>query len=337
MEGSKLVSVLVDSGKKISMAELPVEQRTFSQLQLTEDQVEDFLDGNLDVLFAGDSDAQSLLQVGRQVPNEYKGECDLVALDAKGCIVAIEIKRDPKDCRARVEAFEMQAIRYASSFAGITTPEELIEKVYIPYLLKYQRDKIEGQDVHAYASKKVYEFLKENKCQDNFNTSQRIILVASGFDPEVKSACAWLYKNSVDITCIQISPLAHVDKTFLLVDRIIPPMALEDMLAKVAKRKVAFTQSEPVTGGDQLKRAKLPTTSEMFDQGLLNVGDIVTIKNQPESAATIIDYKFVEYKGMQTTWNKWAKDVTGWSAVNIYANVTVASGKTLDELRGKTE
>jgi len=334
MEGSKLVSVLVDSGKKISMADLPVEQKKFSQFQLTEDQVEDFLDGNLDVLFAGDSEAQSLLLVGRQVRNEYSGTCDLVAIDPKGCIVAIEIKRDPEDCKTRTESFEMQAVRYASSFARIATPEELIDQVFVPYLLKYHRDDFDSQDVHDYATRKVYGFLKE---KGNFNNSQRIILVASGFDPEVRSACAWLYKNNIDISCIQISPLSHDGKAYLLVDRIIPPLVLEDMLAKVVKRKIIPSDIRTDLRGEQLKRAKLPTTSEMFDEKLLSVGDTVMIKNQPESAAKIIDYKFVEYKGMQTTWNKWAKDVTGWSAVNIYANVTVASGKTLDELRGKTE
>lgn len=336
MEGSKLVSILVDSGKKISMAEPAVEQKTFSQLQLIEDHVEDFLDDNLDVLFAGDPEARSLLQVGRQVPNEYKGECDLVALDSKGCIVAIEIKRDPRDCRARVEAFEMQAIRYASSFARLSSPEELIEQVYVPYLLKYRKEEIAGKDVHVYASGKVDRFLRENNCRNTFNNKQRIILVASGFDPETKSACAWLYKNDIDITCIQISPLAHASQTFLLVDRIIPPLALEEMFAKVAKRKVVPTPGNTTNGTERVKRAKLPTTAEMFEQGQLKAGDTVMIKNEPESAAKVVDYKTVEFKGKATSWNAWAKEITKWSAVNIYANVTI-DGRTLDELRGNIE
>ncbi|NVN91934.1 MAG: hypothetical protein HXX11_15210 [Desulfuromonadales bacterium] len=144
MEGSKLVSILIDSGKKISVMEPPVEARTFGFLELKEDHIEAFLDGNLDVLFSGDDNALSLLPVGRQVPNEFGGECDLVAIDSEGCIVIIEIKRDPKDCKARVEAFEMQAIRYASSFALIESPDDLAEQVYVPYLRKYKSDKIAG-------------------------------------------------------------------------------------------------------------------------------------------------------------------------------------------------
>jgi len=62
----------------------------------------------------------------------------------------------------------------------------------------------------------------------------------------------------------------------------------------------------------------------------------VMIKKQEASAATVVDYKTVEYLGSNWSWNKWAKEITKWSAVNIYANVT-KNGKTLDELRGNTD
>ncbi len=335
MEGSKLVPIMIDSGRKISKSEPAVEPRTFSQYQLLEEHVETFLDGNLDVLFAGDPDAQSLLQVGRQVPNEYKGECDLVALDSNGCLVIIEIKRDPKDARARVEAFEIQAIRYASSFMRISTPEELVEQVYAPYLMKYQSEELAGNDAHIYATGKMNDFLRGNKCRGSFNNKQRIILVASGFDPETKSACAWLVKNGIDVSCIQISPLEHSGHSFLLVERIIPPPALEEMLSKVTTRKVVRPVL-PGNGGERPKKAKLPTTQEMFEQGQLKAGDTVIIKDRPNSTATVVDYRYVSYQDKAYSWNAWAKEITKWSAVNIYANVMM-NGKTLDELRGNTD
>jgi hypothetical protein len=107
------------------------------------------------------------------------------------------------------------------------------------------------------------------------------------------------------------------------------------MFSKVAKRKVVRTPTDP---GDEetVKRLKLPTTIEMFEQGQLVAGDVVMIKNQEASAATVVDYKTVNYSGNDLSWNKWAKQITKWSAVNIYANVT-KNGKTLDELRGNVE
>lgn len=338
MEGSKLVSVsvLVDTGKKMRVLEPTVECKTFGELGLVEDDIETFLDGNLDVLLSGDESALSLLQIGRQVPNEFGGECDLLAIDSNGSIVVIEIKRDPKDCRARVEAFEMQSIRYASSFTRINTPEELAEQVYVPYLLKYMRDVIACLDVHDYAKQRLDDFLRANKSRAEFNQKQKIILVASGFDPETKSACAWLRKNGVDISCIQITPLAHGAQNYLLIERIIPPPALEDMLAKVGKRKSIRTTNtgDPIIGRGT--RTKLMNTADMLTQGILARGDTVIVKDRPESAATIEDYKTVIFQGSPVSWNVWAKKITGWSAVNIYANVT-KDGKTLDELRFSDE
>jgi len=80
------------------------------------------------------------------------------------------------------------------------------------------------------------------------------------------------------------------------------------------------------------------TTSEMLEQGLISKGDAVIIKDRPESQAIIEDYKTVIYQGNPISWNAWAKLITEWSAVNIYANVySVKDGKTLDEIRSTYE
>jgi len=339
MEESKLVPVMIDSGKQISVMNTPVETKTFGVLELREEHLEAFLDENLDILFSGDDSSISLLPVGRQVPNEFGGECDLVAIDSEGCIVIIEIKRDPKDCKARVEAFEMQAIRYASSFALIESPDDLAEQVYVPYLRKYKSDKFAGLDAHDYARSEINGFLRTNNCLTEFNNKQKIILVASGFDPEAKSACAWLVDNGIDLACIQITPLTHSTQNYLLVDRIIPPPVLKDMFAKIVTRKaVRSVNNVAGSGSERTKRTKLMTTAEMIEQGLISKGDIVIIKDRQESKAIVEDSKTVTYQGRSMTWNAWAKLITEWSAVNIYANVySLKYEKTLDEIRNSYE
>ena len=74
----------------------------------------------------------------------------------------------------------------------------------------------------------------------------------------------------------------------------------------------------------------------MFEQGQLKAGDTVIIKDRPNSTATVVDYRYVSYQDKAYSWNAWAKEITKWSAVNIYANVMM-NGKTLDELRGNTD
>lgn len=86
---------------------------------------------------------ESMLIVGKQVRNAQHGISDLTAVDNKGNIVLVEIKRDRKDIEGRKEAFEFQAIRYAASYATIEDPEDLVNKIYAPYIKKY-RDEFEN-------------------------------------------------------------------------------------------------------------------------------------------------------------------------------------------------
>lgn len=82
-----------------------------------------------------------LLIVGRQVKNEKNGRSDLTAVDNNGNVVLVEIKRDRRDIEHRKEAFEFQAIRYAAGYATIEKTDELVKKVYAPYIEKYRSEK----------------------------------------------------------------------------------------------------------------------------------------------------------------------------------------------------
>jgi hypothetical protein len=333
-QSSNLVPVSISRNERVKMraTEPPVTSTTFGDLGLAEDDIEDFLDKNTYALISDDNSSQSMLIVGRQVKNEFGGRCDLVAIDADGAIVVIEIKRDPKDCKARVEAFEMQSIRYASSFTRIITPDELAEQVFTPYLQRYKRDDLDGKDVHDHAKKQIENFLIVNKCGSTFNQKQKIMLIASGFDPETISACAWLRKSGIDITCVQISPMTHVTQNFLLIETILPPPELDDFLGSVGKVKASRGTIVSGINTPRSSRAKFMTTAEMMERGLLKKEDAVTVKGYPNSMAIIEDYRTVIYNGKPTSWNEWAKDVTKWSAVNIYANV-MKDGRTLEEIR----
>lgn len=295
----------------------------FSTLNLKEEHIESFLAENLNILM-GDA-----ILVGRQVVNEQKSRADLVALDSDGCLVVIEIKRDMADCKARAEKFEMQAIRYAATYSRIRTVDELAELVYAPYLKKSELHEVTDEKALQIAKEKIAGIIKNSE----FNTRQKIILVASEFDKEVISACAWLVQNGIDISCIRLSPVRNGDSQLLLVvERVVPPPSLDEMLTPVARQK---SVADEVSGvGDESKKSRtiLPTLSALFEQKLIKTGDEVTIKDRAESAAKVINHKLVEYQGQQLPWNEWAKRVTGWSAVNIYANVMLG-GKTLDDLR----
>ncbi len=114
-----------------------IEAVTFLDLGMQENEIEEILRNSIDMLCG---DEESMLIVGRQVKNEKLGRSDLTAIDNNGSIVLIEIKRDRKDVESRKEAFEFQAIRYAASYATIESIDDLVKKIYAPYIENIARN-----------------------------------------------------------------------------------------------------------------------------------------------------------------------------------------------------
>lgn len=91
----------------------------------------------------------------------------------------IEIKRDRKDIENRKETFEFQAIRYTASYATIDSIDELVKKVYAPYIKKYSTEFELGELTSIELGiRKLDEFLEASGVESHFNLKQRIILVS---------------------------------------------------------------------------------------------------------------------------------------------------------------
>ncbi|MEI4282038.1 hypothetical protein [Tetragenococcus halophilus] len=183
-----------------------IEPITFGEMNIQEKDIEEMLRQNIEIIT---DEEESLLIIGDQIKNKENARSDLTALDQNGNIVLIEIKRDLKDIKQRVEAFEIQAIRYAASYATIETISEAVNKIYAPYINKHEEEfskDLTHLNSDELAKRKIVQFLEVNKSLDNFNKSQRIILVASDFDVQTLSAVAWLSENGVQIECYKLIP-----------------------------------------------------------------------------------------------------------------------------------
>ncbi|WP_242867566.1 hypothetical protein [Clostridium botulinum] len=83
-----------------------------------------------------------------------------------------------------------------------------------------------------------------------------------------------------------------------------------------------------------ITRTILPGMNKLFEWKIIKAGDIVVIKNRDNSEATVIDSKYVNFKGEKLTFNKWGQKVTGWSSIGIYDWVIIkGKDKTLYEMR----
>ncbi|WP_078427484.1 hypothetical protein [Alkalihalobacterium alkalinitrilicum] len=310
-------------------SESELKKLTFKELGIKENDIENFLKHNLDLLVG---DEESLLIVGQQVRNKQNGRSDLVAVDEKGNLVLIEIKRDVEDIRNRKEPFEIQAIRYAANYAKIQSKDQLVNDVFVPYLEKQKGTSDSVLTTSERARRILTNFLVQNEAGQAFNRKQRMILVASEFDEQTLSACAWLISNGVDISCFTIEPVKLNEQYLLDITKVLPVPHLEDFYVEVQENhKVRKSTNSMSTN---TPKQFLPRMNKLFDWGLLRAGDEIIIKNFEDSSAIALNEKEVEYQGKTMSYNQWGQTVTSWSSINIYEwTIPVGQTKTLHDLR----
>ena len=294
---------------------------------MTENDIEEVLRNSIDMIC---DEEESMLIVGRQVRNEKNGRSDLTAVDNNGNIVLIEIKRDRKDIEHRKEAFEFQAIRYAASYATIDKIDDLVKKVYAPYIEKY-RSEFELGELTSFelGIRKLNEFLRVNDAQKNFNEKQRIILVASDFDEQTLSAVAWLNSNNVDMSCYRLTPYKLNEDIFFYVEKLLPVTNYDDYYVNLMDKSAVTT----VTGDKKITRISLPKIDLMLEWGVVKEGDIIVAKGR-EDEGRLLSNGNVMVNGEEKSMQAWLKEVYGWSSVQTYVfAVHKETGKTLSQIR----
>lgn len=303
-----------------------IEPVTFSELEMKESDIEEILRCSIDMLC---DDEESMLIVGRQVKNEKDGRSDLTAVDNNGNIVLIEIKRDKNDIIHRKEAFEFQAIRYAASYATINNIDDLVKKVYAPYIEKYQSEFERGElTSYELGIRKLNEFLIENDSEKNFNQNQRIILAASDYDEQTLSAVAWLNKNQVDICCYKLKPYKIKEDIFINAEKILPVTDYSEYYVDLMGVK-----TKGATKVSGAKKRVLPKINDMLEWGVVKPGDIIVPKGR-DGEGVLLSNGNVKVNSKEVSMQIWLKEVYGWSSVQTY-NFAVhkESGKTLAEIR----
>jgi len=149
-----------------------------------------------------------------------KERLDLLALDRDGKLVIIENKTDDSGKDAM-----WQALKYASYCAALTKSD--ICEVYQRYL--------GTQDL---ASEKISEFFDgENFEEIEPNSSQRIILVAAKFRPEVTSTVLYCRDFGMEISCVKVTLYGEQDRPYLELERILPVQDIEQYQVKLATKK----------------------------------------------------------------------------------------------------
>jgi hypothetical protein len=304
-----------------------LEKVTFSELGMTESDIEEILRMNSDMVC---DDEESLLIVGQQVKNELKGRSDLTAIDNNGNLVLIELKRDKKDIEMRRESFEFQAIRYAASYATIKSVEEIVKIVYMHYIDKYKSEFCLGElTTYEQGLRKIKDFLRANQALERFNEKQRIILAASDFDSQTLSAVAWLNANHVDISCYKLEPYRIGDEIVIQSVKILPVDQYDDYYVNLLQRSDDGVDRQ----SSGVARRSYPKIDQMLEWGVVKAGDVIQALDRDDEAI-LMDNGRVNVNGQEMSLQVWLRGVYGWSSVATYGfSVHKETGKTLSLIR----
>ena len=178
---------------------------------------------------------EDLLIVGKEFSgfDRTSERLDLLAVDADGKLVVIELKRDDSGADAH-----WQAIKYASYLQHASADD------IIRLLAEYSE--ISEED----ATNRLLQHLNADDL-NALNNDQRIILASHRFAPEVTSAALWLNEKAPSedlITCVQLTPYRDEqnDSLYIQANTIIPVSGIDEYIIKPGD---SSSGSAPVSPG----------------------------------------------------------------------------------------
>ncbi len=184
---------------------------------------------------------------------------DLLAVDANGKLVVIELKRDDTGTDAY-----WQAIKYAS-YLRRASQEEIISMLAA-----------HARVPEADAGATLLEHLGADDL-DSLNNDQRIILASHRFAPAVTSAALWLNEKVPGenlVTCVQLTPYRDekTDSLYLHANTIIPVPGEEEYVVQIGDRKV---QNGASSFAANLRRAYQRNQDDEVTRFLSSAADLV--------------------------------------------------------------
>jgi len=240
---------------------------------------------------------------------------DILALDRKGNLVVVELKRDLIAGHA-----DLQAIRYAAMISSMTIDHTI--SYFKEYKSNYDNEQLSDEE----ARDRILDFIDDEDFAELSN-SPRIILGSQGFSQEITTTVLWLlHEAEIDIKCVELCPYL-IEKKLVIVPKVIIPLPEAKEYQDQIKEKEEKKRNNK-------KKQHLPRIGELFEWNILKAGDELKIKNKENSTATVLSPKHVNYNGQKMTYNQWGLTVTGWSSICIYDQaIHTSSGHTLDKLR----
>lgn len=205
---------LIDKNKELKKI---IEEVNFSNLGILErTHMEEWISKSPEIL------GEELLTITTEYDkfDKTNKRLDILAIDKKGKLVVIELKRDV------AEAFvDLQAIHYAAYCSTLTLDQ--VSDIRSDY---NNESKDKNQE-------EIIDFITEETFSD-FDNQPRIIIVANDFKEETLAAVLWLRDSGIDITCVKLEAYELNEQIVITPDIIVPlPEAKNFMMYREQKSK----------------------------------------------------------------------------------------------------
>ena len=200
----------------------PLSPKLFSELQIRErDHLQEWIAKQPDIF------GEDLLIIQKEFSgfDRTQERLDLLALDKQGSLVIIENKLDDSG-----KDVTWQALKYASYCSSLKKTD--ITCSYQQFLDKTEPGARAEERISVFMGDQDFEEIRLNE-----GVSQRIILVAANFRPEVTSTVLWLMHHEVRLQCFEVVPYAEGNELFLNIEQIIPIRDAEDYMIGMAQKE----------------------------------------------------------------------------------------------------
>lgn len=188
---------------------------------------------------------------------------DLLALDRRGNLVVVELKRDGLAGYA-----DLQALRYAAMVSTMT-----VDKL-LPHFVQYQRRYLGQQEANTDAAwDLIQEFVTEVDVFTELSNRPRIILCSQNFSTELTTTVLWLNQTDLDITCVRIVPYKIGGQIIIVPTKIIPLPEAQQYLIDVEQKEKS--REQPVT-----RSSRPDTFALLIEHGQLHIGDSILLRDR---------------------------------------------------------
>lgn len=188
---------------------------------------------------------------------------DLLALDRRGNLVVVELKRDGLASYA-----DLQALRYAAMVSTMT-----VEKL-LPYFVHYQHKYVGLVDMTTTrAQELIQEFVTQNDTFQELSNRPRIILCSENFSTELTTTVLWLNQAELDISCVRIVPYKVGDNIVVVPTKIIPLQEANQYMIELEGKEKAKEQQVVQSG-------RTETFTLLLDNGHLHEGDSIYLSDR---------------------------------------------------------